>query len=140
MARLEIDAADDVAKQIRQLASDLREKVMAEALEAGADVLIELWKKKIKEKPHTKSNAMHDSVGKTKPILGATSASIEVYPMGTDDHRVRNATKAFVLHYGREGRGKIEGDHFVDEIDAEAKLKCHAAMQAVVDRYTSGKD
>lgn len=140
MARLEIDAADDVAKQIRQLASDLRAKVMAEALEAGADVLIELWKNKIREKPHIVSNAMHDSVGKTKPILGATSASIEVYPMGTDDHRVRNATKAFVLHYGREGRGRIVGDHFVDEIDAEAELKCNAAMQAVVDRYTSGKE
>ena len=53
MAHLEIDAADDVAKQIRELARDLREKVMAEALEAGADVLIEIWKNKINEKPHT---------------------------------------------------------------------------------------
>lgn len=138
--QLVISSADELAKQIRQLATDLREKVMAEALNAGADVLVELWKDKIEEKYHVVTGDMLDSVNKTAPKLSATSATIEVYPMGTDSHRVRNSTKAAVINYGREGRGRIVGDHFVDEIDAEAEQKCNAAMQAVVDRYTSGKD
>lgn len=139
MARLEIDAADDFAKEVRTLARDLREKAIADMLNAGADVLVNLWQDKIEAKYHVVTGDMLDSVSKTKPILGATSASIEVYPMGTDSHRVKNATKAFVLHYGRGGKAKITGDHFVDEIDAEAEAKCAAAMQAVLDRYTSGK-
>ncbi len=144
MAKLIIESGDDLAEQVRKLDKDLREVVMREMLNAGGDVLVEAWKDKIEAKYHVVTGDMLDSVSKTSVKIDATSASIEVYPQGTDSHRVKNAEKAFVISTGRgpnkAGNARIVGDHFVDEIEAESKARIDAAMQAVLDKYTSGKE
>ena len=61
------------------------------------------------------SGEMREKVGyPRKPKEVADVLSIDVYPQGKDSKTgVRNAEKAFILHYGRSN---MDATHFVDHI------------------------
>ena len=75
---------------------------------------------------------MANSVGTVFSDGNVGGATAEVYPQGKDRKGVRNAEKAFLLHYGW---GQKNGDHFVDQIEREAEEPAVEAMEAVMDRY-----
>ena len=52
----------------------------------------------------------------------------EIYPLGKDSHGVRNAEKAFILHYGRSN---MKGDHFVDNAERIAEQNAVPVMQEI---------
>lgn len=107
------------------------EGMKKEMLESAANVYVDTWKRVIRAKGHVRSGDMAESVGAVfSEDAGAGTA--EVYPLGKDRKGVRNAEKAFLLHYGW---GRKKGDHFVDQIEREAVEPAVKAMEAVMDRY-----
>lgn len=129
---------------LQNITRSLRGQIMRDMISAGADVLVDEWRKEIQARGHVVTGAMMNNVGKTDIRTEPDGMSVEVYPQGTDSHRITNAQKAYILHYGRHanknGNKAIKGDRFVTAAESAAKEKVEAAMQAVLDKYTSGKD
>lgn len=143
MGRLQSSGIDATVKMLQNLSLEVR--AQPEMIQAGAKVLVEEWKAVIEEKGHVESGDMRDSVEATPPREVPGGVAVEVYPQGNDRNGVRNATKAFLLHYGwkrgkkskkdkSKGSGAAAGDHFVDEIEARATQKAVDAMQAELNR------
>jgi len=58
--------------------------------------------------------------------------TIDIYPQGKDGRGIRNAEKAFILHYGTK---RLTGSGWVDEADAICSNTVIPAMEAVLDDY-----
>ena len=143
MARLTIHGFDELENRLKSISSGLRGVAMQNMLYAGADVLIGAWEQSIQSHNHVLTGAMMNNVGKTGINVGANGLEISVYPQGTDAHRITNAQKAYILHYGRnptsKGTKAIKGDKFVTEAEKTAKPQVYAAMQKALDEYIAGK-
>ena len=144
MAKITSDGIELLENELKEIEKGLRGECMTAMLNAGADVLVETWRQSIQSHGHVRTGAMYQAVGKTGILSTKDGMSIEVYPQGTDSHRITNAQKAFILNSGRQpnkrGKKGIKGDHFVTDAENAARDKVTAAMQAVLDRYVSGKD
>ena len=143
MAQIRNSGIDMVEEDLWMIMNGLRGKAIPAILNAGADVLIKGWKQQIGA-DHHRTGAMENAVDKTAVRYGDDGASIEVYPMGTDNHRITNAQKAFILHYGRQpnnrGHKAIKGDKFVDKAEAAVLSEVEAAMLDAMDRFIAGKE
>ena len=140
MAKIDTSGIDGFEEKFRQVAVSDRREMMEKILNAGADVYIESWKGSIEAHGHVRSRSMLESVGKIMHEKKSEPNSIVIYSMGFDDHGVRNATKAYVINYGKGGK-KTEhtGDKFVREAEKNAKDRADAAMQAALDDYLEKK-
>ena len=139
MARLKVTGLDELENKLKAIEKGLRGEAMQNMLYAGAEVLINAWKGEIQNKHHIRSGEMLQNVDKTGINVGKDGLEISVYPQGTDSHRVTNAQKAYILHYGRQGKAKIKGDRFVTDAEKTAKPQVYAAMQNALNEYISGK-
>ena len=72
------------------------------------------------------------SIGRNEYREFLGGGSVDVYPQDTDSRGTRNATKAYVLNYGR-GRG-LKGDKFITGDESQAEQLVQEAMQAESDR------
>ena len=104
MANFHVQGIDGIAKGLELLGQ--KTGPMAEdMLHAGALILIGTWNRVIIARGHVETGAMMRSVKATKPKINKDgNLEIQVYPQGAErkEHRkkpVRNAEKAFVLHY-----------------------------------------
>lgn len=144
MAKMVIIGIDEMEKKLEGISKGLRAEAIPKMLNAGAEVLERKWKDQIQEKGHVRTGAMMEHVSRTAVKIEPDGASIEVYPMGTDSHRINNAQKAFILHYGRNpnrrGRKAIKGDKFVNAAEKAAKPEVDAAMQKALDEFIAGKE
>ena len=103
-------------------------------VEAGADAAVEHMRSRI-EALHTRTGDMARSVGKKEYRETLGGGSQEVYPLETDRRGTQNATKAYVISYGRGGtrkKGRM-GDHFIDR-DPDAERIVIEAMQRESER------
>ena len=57
---------------------------------------------------------------------------IDIYPQGKDRKGVRNAEKAFLLHYGTS---KIKPTRWVDEAESRGEAYALPAMERVWNQY-----
>ena len=103
-----------------------------EMVDAGARVLVDTWKDVIRSRGHVDTGDMIRSVKAKKPAGSSEVVAREVYLLGKDAKGVRNAEKAFILHYGWKSR---QGDHFVDQVEVDANEPAVSAMEAVMDKY-----
>lgn len=143
MPKLSTDGIEDLENQLKRIETGLRGRAVQTALKAGGEVLVRAWQSEI-ETSHPGTATMRDSVQMTEVRAEADGASIEVYPMGTDKrHRINNAQKAYILHYGRNqnkrGRKAIKGDKFVNKAERAAKDEAIAAMQTALNDFIAGK-
>lgn len=105
--------------------------IAREILEAGAEVYKEEWKNSIKSHYHVRTGSMVNAVAATDLKRTADGYTISIYPTGSDSHGVSNATKAYVINYGRGGkRTPKTGDKFVSIAEQAAVDKANAAMSA----------
>lgn len=131
----EIEAAKRAGNNTDQLVKDM--------LHAGVDTAKKLWKDVITERGHVDTGDMRDSVGAA--FISYRNGAAEVYPLGrstTPSKRhggggkkrksVRNAEKAFILHYGRSN---LLGDLFVDEIEDRILDKGYDAMAEAFEKF-----
>lgn len=141
MARLSVHGLDEMEAKLKKLEQGLRGEAEVKMLKAGAAVLVGAWQGEIAAKHH-KTGVMESNVGMTDVQTGNDGLEISVYPQGTDNHRITNAQKAYILHYGRrpthKGTKAIKGDKFVTEAEKKAKPQVIEAMQAVLNEYVSG--
>lgn len=131
MAKFISTGMTDVIDRLDRMAG-ASDNMKREMLESAANVYVDTWKRVIRAKGHVRSGDMANSVDTVFSDGNVGGATAEVYPQGKDRKGVRNAEKAFLLHYGW---GKKKGDHFVDQIEREAVEPAVEAMEAVMDRY-----
>lgn len=75
---------------------------------------------------------MIESIGfPKKPKLVGDVRMIDIYPQGKDRKGVRNAEKAFILHYGTS---KIAATHWVTDADRICDTTVVPAMQREFDK------
>lgn len=132
MAKMKIDGLDETVEQMARM-GQLTGTVADQMLLAGAAVMKKSWKDTITRHDFIDSHSMIDHVNfpkKPKTVLDVLT--IDVYPQGKDDKGVRNAEKAFILHYGRSG---MDASHFVDEAEQKAKAESEAAMVKIWDHF-----
>lgn len=135
MARITIDGLEDVVQQMASM-GQLTGKVADEMLYAGSEEMTTAWKNNIAKTGLVKTGTMYRSVKPTKIKTVPSGKAIEVYPQGTDRNNrkkpVRNAEKAFVLHYGKRS---FAGTHFVDQAMAEGEPLANKAMEKRWDEF-----
>ena len=128
MAFVSCSGLNDFIHNLESL-GESTEDIVHDMLEAGGEVAVSEWKEGIERHGHVDTGAMRDAV---KNTVSDKNSSAEIYPKGKDKKGVRNAEKAFIIHYGKNG----DGDRFVDDIEEKAKPKIHEAMEEIMNEYT----
>ena len=144
MAHIETTGFSDLLKDLEALGEDVNE-MSDDMLAAGSTVAVDAWKKGIENVEHKivspdgkgyqakrgdgDTGDMRDSVARAEKSRKNTA---EIYPQGKDRKGVRNAEKAFVLHYGTSS---YQGSRFVDGIEEKAAPEVYVAMGDVMDEY-----
>lgn len=136
MARFNTSGLDDVIREMTSMGMESGE-VADEMLMVGAEQVKEAWKTAARMNNHIDTGDMFNSIGyarKTK-IIGDVR-SIDIYPQGKDRKGVRNAEKAFILHYGTS---RHPGSHWVDDADTISEQTAIPAMVEVWDKFIKAK-
>lgn len=133
MASIDTVGLDELVNQMRRLGQNV-EPVENEMLDAGADIIRDQWKATATQYGHVDTGAMVDSV---VPVNGNARALYrDIYPQGTDAKGVRNAEKAFILHYGKHN---MPGTYWVDDAEDKAGPEAIAACQEIWDRFLASE-
>lgn len=128
------DVLDEIAKELSQLGEAVDGELGQKMLDEGAKIVTSEWRRSINNHKHMKSYSMVRSVGVAKGTRAKKFR--DIFPQGKDEKGVRNALKAFRTNYGKSG---INGSHFVDEAETNAKAKVAAVMQDKLDKYIEKK-
>ncbi len=127
MARFRTEGLDEIIEQMDKMEQSTGE-LADRMLFAGAEEVRLAWRKAAKLHGLIDTGEMFDSIGyPRRPKIINNVKSIDIYPQGyskiTSDgdgktikrkQKVRNAEKAFVLHYGTSKR---PGSYWVDTAD-----------------------
>jgi Bacteriophage protein of unknown function (DUF646). len=130
MAQLTSTGLDQLMAEMSREVTRMEEKA-TEMLGEGGKVVVKAWQDVIEERGHVKTGEMKRSVRASAVKSGQDAHYTDIYPHGKDKKGVRNAEKAFILHYGTS---KKRGDHWVDEAEDRAGDAAEAAMRAVWER------
>lgn len=104
---------------------------------AGAEEVKKAWRRSAEEHNHRDTGDMIESIGyPRKPESIGGALSIDIYPQGTDHKGVRNAQKAFILHYGTSKR---PGSRWVDDADRYSEETAVPEMKRIWDEYIQSK-
>lgn len=136
MARFSTDGIDQIAAEMAWMGEAAGE-VADEMLLAGAEEVKRAWKETAERHGYRETGDMIESIRADKaPKSDANDVRrISVYPRGEDRKGVRNAEKAFLLHYGTS---KIHGSHWVDEADQDAGPMVQDVFEKIWDRHLKG--
>lgn len=135
MADFSVSGIDELAAQLKKLGQLGNDALVEEMLEAGAEVVVDEWKKGIKSAVKTKRSTgdLEASVTTVKGIQKTNDVSAKtIYPAGKDSKGVRNAEKAFILHYGKSGQ---PATLFVDDVENKAEDKAADAMEKIFNDF-----
>ena len=137
MARFDMSGLDPIVDEMRRLGEETG--AAAEAMiQAGAEAVKLAWQRAAEEKGLRDTGDMINSIGyPQKPKYIDDALAQDIYPQGRDHKGVRNAEKAFVLHYGTS---KMPATYWVDLADAYSEETAVPAMAKVWEDYiTMGK-
>lgn len=132
MARLTVSGFDEMAKELAEMGQSTGELAVQMVL-AGSELIALQWKTTALAYEHVDSGQMIKSIGygkKPKEVAGVVRN--DVYPKGKDKDGVRNAEKAFLLHYGWSS---YDGDHWVDEANELGAEIAYDKMAAMMDQF-----
>lgn len=139
MAKFAVNGIDELAAELKQLGRLNNGELVSDMLEAGAEVVADEWRKGIQSTVKSKADGgrgtgdMEKSVKVKKGITeDGTCYEKLIYPSGKDSKGVRNAEKAFILHYGKSGQAPTR---FVDAVEDAAEDKAVEAMENVFNDY-----
>jgi hypothetical protein len=106
-------------------------------LMAMAEEVKEAWRTAATEAGHKATGDMIESIGYArKPKVIDNVKTIDIYPQGKDRKGVRNAEKAFILHYGTSS---IDGSFFVDRADALSGPAVQETAERLWNQYLETK-
>ena len=138
MGKLTWSGLDETFKEMARAGEQCGE-IAQQMLEAGGQKCVEAWKQAIQAAGHGGKGKSGRATGEMEKSVGVKFKKkdgkrvAEIYPLGKDSHGVRNAEKAFILHYGRSN---MKGDHFVDEAD---RLSEENAVPAMIEIWENAK-
>jgi hypothetical protein len=128
MARFETDGLDAMIEEMHRM-QQLTGHVARAVLQAGAEGVKKAWKLAAEEHGLRDTGDMIESIGFAREPKSAGDVKfIDIYPQGTDRKGVRNAEKAFILHYGHS---KADPTYWVDDADAYSADFAVPAMEEV---------
>lgn len=128
MARFDMSGLEDVIRDMERMGEKSGDVAKA-MLFAGAEKVKSAWRSAVESHGLVDTGDMLESIGyKRNPKKVGDDISVEIYPQGTDRKGVRNAEKAFILHYGTSSR---RGTRFVDDADRMSESDAIPAMEAV---------
>lgn len=132
MARFDVSGLDETIAVMKRL-GQMEGKAADAMLMAGAEEVRKAWRRSAEEHRHRDTGDMIASIGfpRTPKDVGSIR-SIDIYPQGKDKRGIRNAEKAFILHYGTK---KIKGSRWVDDADRYSEETVVPAMIRVWDNY-----
>lgn len=136
MAQFSTDGIDSIAEEMAWMGEAAGETA-DEMLLAGAEEVKRAWQETAERHGYRETGDMIESIRADKaPKSDANDVRrISVYPRGEDRKGVRNAEKAFLLHYGTS---KIHGSHWVDEADQDAAPMVQDVFEKIWDRHLKG--
>ena len=138
MGKLTWSGLDETYKEMQQ-AGEMVGEIAQEMLRVGSEKCVEAWRIAIGSHGHRPPGESGRATGEMEKSVGVKFKKkdgkrvAEIYPLGKDSHGVRNAEKAFILHYGRSN---MKGDHFVDEAD---RLSEENAVPAMIEVWENSK-
>jgi HK97 gp10 family phage protein len=136
MARFDTTGINDLINDVLLL-GDAGKEVGDKMLMAAAEEVKQAWKESAHRNDIKDTGDMINSIGfSRKPKDAQGVRTVDIYPQGKDRKGVRNAEKAFILHYGSS---KLKSTHWVDEADNAAAPKVQEAMEKVFDEFLKGK-
>lgn len=136
MARFDTSGLTEIIQALEAV-QDSMPQFADEALLASAQEVQKAWQDSAREHGHVDTGDMLKSITyPRKPKKAGDVMSIDIYPQGKDSKGVRNAEKAFVLHYGSSS---IKGSHFVDDADEASGPLVEKAMTKVYDKLLKAK-
>ena len=134
MARFDMSGLDPIVDEMRRLGEETG--AAAEAMiQAGAEAVKLAWQRAAEEKGLRDTGDMINSLGSPrKPKYIGDALAQDIYPQGRDHKGVRNAEKAFILHYGTSKR---PGTRWVDDADAYCEGTVVPAMEEIWNDFIS---
>ena len=136
MARFDTSGLDDVIKSVTRLGEEGK-TVGDEMLLAAAEEVKQAWKQSAEMHRLKDTGDMIASINYSRtPKTAGDVRSIDIYPLGKDRKGVRNAEKAFILHYGSS---KIPATHWVEDADEAAGPRVKEAMERVFNNFINGR-
>lgn len=132
MARFNVSGLDETIAMMKRL-GQMEGKAADAMLMAGAEEVRKAWRRSAEEHRHRDTGDMIASIGFPRTPKDAGSIrSIDIYPKGKDKRNIRNAEKAFILHYGTT---KIRGSRWIDDADKISEQTVVPAMIRVWEQF-----
>ena len=132
MARFNTSGIDHIINEMVRMGEDVG-PTAEEMCMAAVEEIRDSWKKAADAHGFRDTGEMIASIGfGATPIRASNIIANDVYPMGKDSKGVRNAEKAFILHYGSS---KIPSSYWVDEADEASAEPVQARIEAIWDRF-----
>lgn len=132
MARFDVSGLDETIEEMKRLGQMTGQTADA-MLMAGAEEVRKAWRQSAEEHRHRDTGDMIASIGfARKPKEIGSIRTIDIYPQGKDKRNIRNAEKAFILHYGTT---KIRGSRWVDDADKISEQTVVPAMIRVWEQF-----
>ena len=132
MARFNVSGLDETIEEMKRL-GQMTGRTADAMLMAGAEEVRKAWRQSAEEHRHRDTGDMIASIGflRTPKDVGSIR-TIDIYPQGKDKRNIRNAEKAFILHYGTT---KIRGSRWVDDADKISDQTVVPAMIRVWEQF-----
>ena len=132
MARFNTEGIDDIINEMYRLGEGIG-PVADEMCTAAAEEIRDAWKRTAEKHGFRANGDMIDSIGFVNaPTRASDVKAKDIYPIGVDRKGVRNAEKAFLLHYGTS---RIKAKYWVDEADDASAEPVEARIQEIWDRF-----
>lgn len=132
MARFDVSGLEETIREMQRLGQESGDAAKA-MLQAGAEKVKAAWRWATESHGLVDTGDMLESIGFARnPKQIGDMMSIDIYPQGKDRKGVRNAEKAFILHYGTS---KIAPTRFVDDADKRSEAEVIPAMEEIWDKY-----
>lgn len=152
MARFEVEGLDIILEDMKR-SGELVGPTADKMLLAGAEEVKQCWRAEAERRKFRDIGSMINSIGYPRtPKTAGDVRIIDIYPQGTDPKGVRNAEKAFILHWGTTSRAaqyrrkkkKFSGPGiprtlWVDDADRASGPRVMEAFTRIWDDFLKGK-
>jgi len=141
MATMRVNGFELVESQLNRMGRPMIRQIV----EAGAKAAEKRMSENTQKAKHMRNRDMLESIGENEYRELYGGGSVDVYPQGEDRKGVRNATKAYVINYGKGSRPttkrpkknprrNLTGDKFITGDERATEEAVVQAMQAESDR------
>lgn len=137
MARFEVtsnlDALFDEVARMGEASGEVADRMLT----AAAEEVKRSWKATAESFKLRDTGAMIESIGYPRGVTNAADVKcVDIYPQGKDAHGVRNAEKAFLLHYGWSSH---PATHWIDVADEASAEPVERVMLEIWDAFIEGR-